>query len=511
MGNTQAKLDSAPVLSTRGQHQLETSGPAILFAQESRSDVYDPKTNPNGLINFGLAENGLMTDELIAFFEQHFKLSFKDFIYTDRISGTTQLLSAICSFVNEHFNPHHSILNAPKTRDYNLYNAAEGPLTIDHFIAGSGVTSLISQFFRVVGNPGDGVLVTEPYYGAFDRDVNDINDVLCVGVRMEPPATLNSGSGGDGGIHKNEFEGNFTMKEIERLEEAFKKSESGGRKIKAVILCNPHNPLGRCYPSDVIIAYGKFCEKHNLHLFSDEIYAFSVYAPKDHSSIPQPGFTSALSFNWREDHGVDPARIHVVYGMSKDFNSSGFRMAVLISPYNADLLLSVKTTSPFMMTSTPANLLWSSLLTDKDWRESFLKENKKRLGEAYDFMAAWLDQHGVQHLPAYAGLFILANFAPFLVESAANRPLLDAMGVKPDASMLEREEALILYGVRKFKIPFASGSAFHMPEAGWMRITFSVERNRCEVGLRRIEEMMKWSSKVDRVLGQTQGTKKEGI
>jgi len=484
----------APLLSTRGQHQLETSGSAVLFAKESRSDVYDPETNPEGLINFGLAENGLMIDELSSYFEKHFKLSPKDYVYADHISGTTRLLSGICSFVNEHFNPHPSIIDAPKPRHHRPQNPVEGPLIIDHFLAGSGAGVLISQFIRAIADSGDGVLVAEPYYGAFDRDVKLMNDVKCVGVKMSRPIAARSDQG-DRGSQKHEVEENFTMKEVERMEEVLKKSESEGINIKAVILCNPHNPLGRCYPRDVIIAYAQFCERHNLHLLSDEIYAFSLYEAKDHLSIPQdrrPGFVSVLSFDWRKEHAVDPARIHVIYGMSKDFHSNGFRAGVLISPFNPNLVLSIMTTSPFMMTSTPADLLWSSILKNKEWTAWFLKENKGRLREAYELMTGWLDRHGVGHIPAYAGQFLVANLRPFLTESEANRPLLDALHVRTDATMLERESALILYGVRRYRVHLASGSAFHMPEAGWVRITFSVEKKRCLVGLRRIEKMMGW-------------------
>lgn len=37
--------------------------------------------------------------------------------------------------------------------------------------------------------------------------------------------------------------------------------------VRVVILTNPHNPLGFCYPKETIVAYMKFCEKWDLHLF----------------------------------------------------------------------------------------------------------------------------------------------------------------------------------------------------------------------------------------------------
>lgn len=42
--------------------------------------------------------------------------------------------------------------------------------------------------------------------------------------------------------------------------------------IRTFILCNPHNPLGRCYTKEEILEASDFCEKHNLLLVSDEIH-----------------------------------------------------------------------------------------------------------------------------------------------------------------------------------------------------------------------------------------------
>lgn len=55
-----------------------------------------------------------------------------------------------------------------------------------------------------------------------------------------------------------------------------------------------------------------FCEKHELHLISDEVYALSVHT---NDAKDLPNFTSVLSFDLKglmnEDH------LHVLYGMSK--------------------------------------------------------------------------------------------------------------------------------------------------------------------------------------------------
>jgi aspartate/methionine/tyrosine aminotransferase len=98
-------------------------------------------------------------------------------------------------------------------------------------------------------------------------------------------------------------------------------------KIKAVVICNPHNPLSRCYPRRKIIECMEFCQERNLHLISDELYALTTLNGTPRYEHP---FVSALSltepFMPEGAVKVDPSRVHVVWSASKLFGSSGFRV-----------------------------------------------------------------------------------------------------------------------------------------------------------------------------------------
>jgi xeroderma pigmentosum group C-complementing protein len=74
------------------------------------------------------------------------------------------------------------------------------------------------------------------------------------------------------------------------------------------------------------VALLQFCQKYQIHLISDEVYALSVYE-EDNST---DGFVSVLSIE-PANIGVNPALIHVLYGMSKDFAAAGLRLGCLIS------------------------------------------------------------------------------------------------------------------------------------------------------------------------------------
>jgi 1-aminocyclopropane-1-carboxylate synthase len=108
------------------------------------------------------------------------------------------------------------------------------------------------------------------------------------------------------------------------------------------MLCNPHNPLGRCYPKDTIVALMKFCQHHKIHLLCDEIYAISVYdTPEDPAAVK---FTSVLSFDSLPYISTD--YLHVIYGMSKDEAAGGLRLGCLYTQ-NTELMDAMSAISPF--------------------------------------------------------------------------------------------------------------------------------------------------------------------
>jgi aspartate/methionine/tyrosine aminotransferase len=88
-------------------------------------------------------------------------------------------------------------------------------------------------------------------------------------------------------------------------------------------MCNPNNPLGRCYPKSVLAECLRFCQEKDIHLISDEIYALSVFDALDHTEAAP--FESVLSLDL-ELVGCDLGRVHTIWSMSKDFGCSGLRM-----------------------------------------------------------------------------------------------------------------------------------------------------------------------------------------
>ncbi|KZT04206.1 PLP-dependent transferase [Laetiporus sulphureus 93-53] len=442
-----SQASKEPQLSACGEAQAE-KGELIDTFKLIMRDAYDAERNPE--VATGVAENTLMQEELQQYFQCNLRL---DFTYGDALSGSARLRTALSNLLNSYFSPFR-------------------PVSPEHIIIGAGVTSVISQVARVLVNPGDGVLIAAPYFQGFDYDLRLQNGIVPVGVPV-PMSQM------------------CTMEEVACLERALQsnKATANATRIKAVILCNPHNPLGWCYPPDVLEAYLRLCETHNLHLPSDEIYALSVFSSSD---VPQPvPFTSILSFD-PTALGVHPARVHVLYGMSKDFDANGFRAGALITQANARLVRSLALSAMYMAVGSPTDALWSALLNDATYLPAFLAANRTRLREAYEYTAAWLRFHGVPYIPSSAGHFLMADMRGVLTDLDRYGSILSITQVQ---SMEEREDALNAYFM-KHKVIITPGTTYHLPksEAGWFRITFAVRRDHVNVALRRIERAMGWKT-----------------
>ena len=66
--------------------------------------------------------------------------------------------------------------------------------------------------------------------------------------------------------------------------------------MKALLLCNPPNPLGQFYAPEVSEAYLAFCAEYGIHLISDKVYAISIFPTNDNPE-PTP-FRSVLSLDY---------------------------------------------------------------------------------------------------------------------------------------------------------------------------------------------------------------------
>ncbi|KAH8883529.1 1-aminocyclopropane-1-carboxylate synthase C [Thozetella sp. PMI_491] len=447
--------DNVDNLSVRGRGYSDPScKPPML---DVVCDLWEPQSNPGGYLSLGVAENTLMHAELVDYMTKSFNINSHSLTYGDGFSGSHHLRGLVAKFMNRYFNPVRPVLK-------------------EYVAITSGVGPAIEACTFALCDPGDGILLGRPYYGGFPEDVCSRAGAQLVEVSFD-------------GVDP------FGIEALDAYEKALNNARDRSILVRALILCNPHNPLGRCYTTEVLEAYLRFCQKHNIHLISDEIYALSVWKNEDFPNAP--GFTSILSLE--TDGIIDPSLVHVLWGMSKDFGSNGIRLGCIISQANKPFLQALETNSYQSCPSALADRVASAILSDSTFIEQFIETNQSRLAENYHIAIRFLESHHIPYVKeSNAGFFIWADlFAPLRVNRDSGAP-------ESELWVLERDlnKALL-----RNKVFLASGAAFGSDVPGWFRIVFAHQKIYLDEGLKRIVQTVE---AYRRSLGAKDSEKKAG-
>ena len=96
--------------------------------------------------------------------------------------------------------------------------------------------------------------------------------------------------------------------------------------INWMILCNPHNPVGRCWTRDELRQVADICLKHGVRIISDEIWRDLVYAPNVYTPMASLG------------KEVEDITI-TLWAVSKTFNLAGLQASFIVFPRETDRML----------------------------------------------------------------------------------------------------------------------------------------------------------------------------
>ncbi|KAL2209181.1 PLP-dependent transferase [Sarocladium strictum] len=264
------------------------------------------------------------------------------------------------------------------------------PITPEFIRVVTGATSMHSILGWAMANPGEAFLTSRPVYGNFEVDLGNMSSVK----KVYADTTAHNCFGED---------------VVDAFEVALKRSNDAGVRVRTLLIVNPHNPTGKCYPRQTLVNIMKFCQKHNIHLLSDELYSTSVFDSGEATALE---FTSVLSIDTTGI--IDPDLIHVEVGYSKDFAASGFRIASLVTR-SKSLLTAIDTTTRFFEPSGPSLAIASAMLEDREWTRNFIESSRQRLAAAYKHVTAGLRDMGVEYLSgANAGFFVWIDLSPYL-------------------------------------------------------------------------------------------------
>lgn len=156
-----------------------------------------------------------------------------------------------------------------------------------------GVVVGLNIGIKEIGEKGDNVVVQTPVYPPFFRVVENYGREL----RVNPI----------------KFDGEKFVMDFEDLEEKI------DYKTKVMMLCNPHNPVGRSWTKEELNRVGEICIKNDITIISDEIHADLTLSGTNH--IPIASISEELS-----------NRTITLMSPSKTFNIAGLFTSIAIVP-----------------------------------------------------------------------------------------------------------------------------------------------------------------------------------
>lgn len=136
-----------------------------------------------------------------------------------------------------------------------------------------------------------------------------------------------------------------------------------------------------------------FARERNIHIISDEIFAGSMYGNEE--------FVSMAQILGSEDSDRD--RVHIIYGLSKDFSLPGFKVGVIYS-FNENVLAASRKLARFASISAPTQRLVVSMLSDIKFTREYMKTNRERIKKMHDLFVEGLRELGIESAKSSAGL-----------------------------------------------------------------------------------------------------------
>ena len=253
--------------------------------------------------------------------------------------------------------------NALAAKYQDWYGMAVDPMTQVTVTCGA-TEAMVSALLGIV-NPGDEVVVFEPFYENYGPDA-----ILCDAKPVFVPMPA------DGPI------------DLDRLAKAFT------AKTRAIIVCTPNNPTGRVLSRAELTAIAELCQRHDAFAVTDEIYEHIYYEGEHIPMATLPGMADLTI---------------TTSGASKTFSVTGWRVGTIVSP--ADVTGAIRKVHDFLTVGAAAPLqeavaVGMETLGD-DYYEGLARDYRRRR----DILCAGLLKAGFKCRPPQGAYYVMADFS----------------------------------------------------------------------------------------------------
>jgi cysteine-S-conjugate beta-lyase len=290
-----------------------------------------------------------------------------------------------------------------------------------------GVVPALSLSVHAFTEPGDGVVVQTPVYYPFFRAIEKNHRRL-----IRNPLVA------DGDRHR------MDLADLERKIDD---------RTRLLILCSPHNPVGRVWTRGELEALGEVCVRRNLVVLSDEIHM--DLALPGHTHVPLATVSKALA-----------DRTVTCVSPSKTFNLAGLSMSLIVAS-NPDLL--ARYDRQFDASGLEIASLFGTVALEEAYRsgDEWLDQLLEYVAANVDFTDRFIRERiPVLHLVRPEGTYLA---------------LIDCRGLG-----LPQEE-LDDFFLRTARVYFDSGPWFGEEAAGFVRINLGCSRATLTEALQRME------------------------
>jgi N-succinyldiaminopimelate aminotransferase len=237
-----------------------------------------------------------------------------------------------------------------------------------------GATEAIAATMLGLLEPGDEVVVLEPFYDSYAATIAMAGATRRL-VTLRPPA--------------------FAL-DLDELTVA-----AGGDRVRMLLLNSPHNPTGRVLTRPELEAVARACVEHDLVAVTDEVYEHLVYDGEHVPLATLPGMAQ---------------RTLTISSAGKSFSFTGWKIGWCSGP--PELVAAVRSAKQFLSFAggTPFQHAVASALADAERHVAPLRSS---LRAARDRLCAGLDAAGFGVCVPQGGYFVNADLAPLGVADAA--------------------------------------------------------------------------------------------
>jgi aspartate/methionine/tyrosine aminotransferase len=250
---------------------------------------------------------------------------------------------------------------AKMQRWYNLeYNPDE------HITVTCGVTEAIAAAFMAIVDPGDEVIIFEPFHESY-LPAASFAGATPRFVALDPP--------------------NYHL-DLDRLRASFTS------RTRAILVNTPHNPTGRVLTRSELLGIARLCQEFDCVAITDEIYEHITYIDLPHIPIASlPGM--------RE-------RTITIGGFGKTFAVTGWRIGYVcaLDPLSTAL----RTVHDFTTICAPSPFQ-AACAAALEMPPSYYERLKREYRERRDTMMSILDETGFEAQPPEGAYYVMADFS----------------------------------------------------------------------------------------------------